>query len=152
MRALKAHGRYEYSAITERVDYSFPGGKRLAVYLGFNIEHFDFGEGLGANIGPPSPPPDVLNSSWRDYGNRVGVWRCLELFEQLRVPVGVLINTALYDHCPQVIEAFAKRGDELIGHGHTNSDRQGTMSEAQERALIAGCRDCIAARSGKAPA
>ena len=27
---LKSHGRYDYSAITERKDYSWPGGKRLA--------------------------------------------------------------------------------------------------------------------------
>jgi allantoinase len=152
MRLLKTHGRYAYSPITRRPDYDFPGGRRLAVYLGFNIEHFDFGEGLGATLGPSSPPPDVLNYSWRDYGNRVGVWRCLELFEEFGLPVGVLINTALYDYCPEVIEAFVRRGDELIGHGHTNSERQGTMSEAEERALIAACRDCIARRSGQTPA
>jgi len=61
----------------------WPGEKRLAVYLGFNIEHFSFGEGLGANLGPVSKQPDVLNHMWRDYGNRVGVWRCLDLFDQL---------------------------------------------------------------------
>ena len=50
-RALKQHGRYSYSAIHRRPDYSWPGRKRLAVYLGFNIEHFDFGAGLGAAAG-----------------------------------------------------------------------------------------------------
>ena len=30
------------------------------------------------------PQPDVLNYSWREYGNRVGVWRCLELFDAAR--------------------------------------------------------------------
>ena len=55
-------------------------GRRLAVYVGLNIEHFAFGAGLGACIGPKSHEPDVLNYSWRDYGNRVGAWRCLELF------------------------------------------------------------------------
>ncbi|HET9702064.1 MAG TPA: polysaccharide deacetylase family protein, partial [Burkholderiales bacterium] len=87
----------------------------------------------------------------RDYGNRVGVWRCLELFEDLKLPVGALINTALYDYCPEVIEAFVKRGDELIGHGHTNSDRQGDMNEDAERELLRSCRDRIRKASGKAP-
>jgi len=150
-RPLKSHGRYPYSAIQRRRDYSWPEGRRLAVYLGFNIEHFDFGEGLGAALGPKNPEPDVLNYSWRDYGNRVGVWRCLELLEQLNLPVGALINTALYDHCPEVIEAFAKRGDELIGHGHTNSERQGAMSEPEERKLLEYCRDRIREESGVAP-
>jgi peptidoglycan/xylan/chitin deacetylase (PgdA/CDA1 family) len=150
-RALKDHGRYPYSAITRRADYAWPDAKRLAVYLGFNLEHFDFGAGLGAALGPTSPEPDVLNYAWRDYGNRVGVWRCLELFETLKLPVGVLVNTALYDYCPEVVEAFVKRGDELIGHGHTNSERQGTLSEVAERTLLEGCRTRIARESGRAP-
>jgi peptidoglycan/xylan/chitin deacetylase (PgdA/CDA1 family) len=142
-RALKHHGRYPYAAIHRRRDYTWPGGKRLAVYLGFNIEHFDYGAGLGAALGPKSPEPDVLNYSWRDYGNRVGVWRCLELFDQLKLPAAALVNTALYDYCPEVIEACVKRGDELVGHGHTNSERQGDMSEDNERALLLSCRERI---------
>jgi len=151
VRALKQHGRYPYSAIHRRADYSWPGKKRLAVYIGFNVEHFDFGAGLGAALGPKSPEPDVLNHSWRDYGNRVGVWRCLELFDTLKIPVGALINTALYDYCPEVVEAHVKRGDELIGHGHTNSDRQGELSEEKERALLEYCRSQIEKKSGQKP-
>ena len=119
--ALPAHGRFAYRAIVDRPDFHWPGGARLAVYLGFNIEHFAFGEGLGANLGPVSPPPDVLNYSWREYGNRVGAWRCLELFDQLGLPAGVILNTALYDHAPELVDACVARGDEIIGHGHTNA-------------------------------
>jgi allantoinase len=142
-RPLKTHGRYAYSAITRRPDYSWPGKKRLAVYLGFNIEHFDFGAGLGAALGPKSPEPDVLNFSWRDYGNRVGVWRCLELFDELKLPAAAIINTALYDYCPEVIEACVKRGDELVGHGHTNSERQSELSEGDEKKLLESCKNRI---------
>jgi peptidoglycan/xylan/chitin deacetylase (PgdA/CDA1 family) len=151
VQPLKAHGRYGYSAITRRPDYRWPEGRRLAVYLGFNLEHFAFGEGLGAALGPRTPEPDVLNYSWRDYGNRVGAWRCLELFEAMQLPVGALVNTALYDYCPELVEAFAKRGDELIGHGHTNAERQGEMNEEHESRLLAHCRDRIKEQSGVAP-
>jgi len=151
VRALKTHGRYAYSAISRRRDYHWPGKKRLAIYIGFNVEHFDFGAGLGAALGPKSPEPDVLNYSWRDYGNRVGVWRCLELFDSLKLPVGALINTALYDYCPEVVEAHVKRGDELIGHGHTNSERQADLPEEQERELLRFCRRKIQEKSKIAP-
>ena len=152
MNSLKSHGRYGYSAITRRPDYSWPGGKRLAVYLGFNLEHFEFGSGLGAALGPKSPEPDVLNFSWRDYGNRVGAWRCLELFDSLKLPAGVILNTALYDYCPELVEAFVKRGDELIAHGHTNSERQREMNEAAERALLVSCKQRIQKESKTDPA
>lgn len=149
---LPASGRFGFSAITQRPDFSWPGGKRLAVYIGFNLEHFAFGAGLGAGIGPASPQPDVLNYSWREYGNRVGAWRCLELFDQLCLPTAALINTALIAHCPELLQAVMDRGDELVGHGHSNAFRQSDYAEEQERALLAGCRERIARLQGKPPA
>ncbi len=150
--ALPGHGRFDYEPITRRPDYRWPNGARLAVYLGFNIEHFAFGEGMGASIGPPSPQPDVLNYSWREYGNRVGAWRCLELFDALRLPSAALINAALYDHCPELVAACVARGDELVGHGLTNAERQGVLSEGDERLLIEASRARIVQESGVAPA
>ena len=44
---IRRHGRYDNSAIIERPQYDWPGGKRLACYIGLNIEHFSCGEGLG---------------------------------------------------------------------------------------------------------
>jgi allantoinase len=149
--ALPDHGRFGYRPITRRPDYRWPGGARLAVYLGFNVEHFAFGEGLGAGIGPPSPQPDVLNYSWREYGNRVGAWRCLSLFDELGLPTGALINTALYDHAPELVAALMARGDELIGHGHSNAERQGGWPEADERRLLQHCREQMQQHSGITP-
>jgi len=148
---LPTHGRFDYQAITRRKPYRWPNGAGLAVYLGFNLEHFAFGEGLGAAIGPPSPQPDVLNYSWREYGNRVGAWRCLELFDSLGLPAAALINTALYDHCPELVAACVTRGDELVGHGHSNAERQGVLDEASERELLVQCHARMLAESGRAP-
>ena len=66
--ALPSHGRFDYQAISRRIPYRWPNGTGLAVYLGFNLEHFAFGEGLGAGIGPASPQPDVLRSEERRVG------------------------------------------------------------------------------------
>ena len=149
---LPHHQRFDYQPITHRTDYRWPGGAGLAVYLGYNLEHFAFGEGLGAGIGPGSPQPDVLNFSWREYGNRVGAWRCLELFDQLGLPAAALLNTAMLDHAPELVQAHVARGDEIVGHGHTNAERQGTMSETDERALLLRCRERLQQATGQAPA
>jgi allantoinase len=150
--ALPSHGRFDYRPITNRPDYAWPNGARLAVYLGFNLEHFAFGDGLGACLAPAAPQPDVLNHAWREYGNRVGAWRCLELFDALALPTGALINTALYDHCPELVQACVARGDEIVGHGHSNAERQGGLDEAGELALLQYCRARIERESGRAPA
>lgn len=54
---LPHHNRYAFSAINTRPDYSWPEGKRLAVYIGLNIEHFAFGAGLTHSLSVPIPPP-----------------------------------------------------------------------------------------------
>ncbi|MCA8930012.1 MAG: polysaccharide deacetylase family protein [Alphaproteobacteria bacterium] len=150
--ALATHGRYDYVPLPERPDYCWPDGRRLAVYLALNLEHFAFGEGLGAALAPGGPQPDVLNFSWRDYGNRVGVWRLLNLFDALDLPVAVLANTAMYAYAAPAMAAFRQRGAEMVGHGRTNSERQGEMREADERALIADCAATLHRFEGRRPA
>ncbi|MFC7553011.1 polysaccharide deacetylase family protein [Pseudoroseomonas wenyumeiae] len=140
----------------QRPEYRWPGGARLAVYLGLNLEHFAFGEGLGAELAPGAnggggPQPDVLNYAWRDYGNRVGAWRVLELLEELALPATVLLNSAMYDYAPELVAAHRARGDEIAGHGRTNSERQSLLPEDEERALIAEATGAIAQQEGMAP-
>ena len=133
---LRRHGRYDYSPITERAVYDWPDGKRLAFYIGLNIEHFSFGEGLGHTPTAPGAQPDVRNYAWRDYGLRVGIWRIFELLDELGLPACHLMNTAIYDHAPQIPARIRARSDEFIGHGRTNSEQQGDYDEGAEKALI----------------
>lgn len=149
---LPGHCRYPYSPIKGRPAYEWPNGARLAVYLGVNVEHFAFGEGLGAELAPGGPQPDVLNYAWRDYGNRVGVWRVIDLLDELGLPASVIVNSAVYDYCPEVMAAFRARGDEVVGHGRSNAERQGVLDEKAERALILEATRAIAAAEGAPPA
>lgn len=151
MPNLPHHRRYAYSAITDRPDYDWPDGRRLAVYIGMNLECFAFGEGLGAELAPGGPQPDVLNYAWRDYGNRVGAWRMLELFDRLSVPTTVLVNSDLYDYAPGLVEAFRNRGDEIAGHGRTNAERQGVLDEDAERVLIEEATRTVEKHEGRRP-
>lgn len=148
---LATHGRFDYAAITSRRAFDWPEGQRLAVYVALNLEHYAFGEGQAEDLVPGIPPPDVLNSSWREYGNRVGAWRLLRLFEELRLPATVLVNSELYGHAPSLIAAFRERGDEIAAHGRTNSHNQAGLDEAAERALIEEVTSTIRRHEGRAP-
>lgn len=148
---LSTHGRYDYSPIVGRPDYTWPGGRRLAVYIAVNLEHFSFGEGLGAELAPGGPQPDVLNFAWRDYGNRVGAWRLLEIADRFELPLSVLLNSAMYDYAPELVAAHRARGDEIVGHGVTNAVRQGILPEVEERALIVEATETIARHEGRSP-
>ena len=146
---IRTHNRYPYSPISKRPVYDWPDGKRLAVYVALNLEWFSFGEGLGAELAPGGPQPDVLNYAWRDYGNRVGVFRLADLFGDLNLPVSLLVNAEMYQHAPQAVAAFV--GAEIVGHGRTNSERQGELTEYKEGLLIEETTAAIEKHSGQRP-
>jgi allantoinase len=148
---LPSHSRYGYEPITRPAGYSWPEGRGLAVYVALNLEHYAFGEGLKEELAPGGPEPDVLNYAWRDYGNRVGAWRLLDLAGDLGLPLTVLVNSAVYEHGPGLIEAFRAAGHEIAAHGRTNSERQGDRSEPDERALIEEATAIIARHEGRRP-
>jgi peptidoglycan/xylan/chitin deacetylase (PgdA/CDA1 family) len=148
---LKTHGRYNYSSLPNRAQYEWPNGTKLAVYVAMNIEAFSYGEGKGAAIAPPEQAMSHSIYSWRDYGNRIGFWRLMDMFDDLKIPVQHQINTAIYDECPDIPERIRSRNDEFLGHGYTNSEEQGGLSEQKEKNLINECTATITKHEGKAP-
>lgn len=143
---------FSYSALPARPQYSWPGGSRLAVYVTVNVEHFPYGVQSGPDLDRPTQPWGQRSWLWREYGNRVGAWRLLGLFDELELPVGVIANTAIYDHCPEVLAAHLKRGDELIAHGRNQAERQIEMPLDQEREMIREVTETITRKSGVRPA
>ncbi|MGE0578698.1 polysaccharide deacetylase family protein [Reyranella sp.] len=148
---LRTHNRYGYVPLRGRADYTWPNGRRLAVYFALNLEHFSYGEGLGAELAPGGSQPDILNFAWRDYGNRVGAWYMLDAFDALGLPLAALVNSAMYDYAPAVVAACRARGDEIVGHGRTNAERQGDLDEAAERVLIAEATTRLTEAEGRPP-
>jgi peptidoglycan/xylan/chitin deacetylase (PgdA/CDA1 family) len=148
---LRTHNRYGYVPLRGRAHYTWPNGRRLAVYFALNLEHFAYGEGLGAELAPGGPQPDILNFSWRDYGNRVGAWYMLDAFDALGLPLAALVNSAMYDYAPDLVAACRARGDEIVGHGRTNAERQGELDETAERALIGEATQRLTEAEGRSP-
>jgi len=148
---LPTHDRYDYVPLRGRPAYSWPGNHKLAVYIALNLEHFSYGEGLGAELAPGGPQPDILNFAWRDYGNRVGAWYLLDTFDALGLPIAALANSSMYDYAPDLMAAVRARGDEIVGHGRTNAERQGDLDEAAERALIGEATARLTEAESRAP-
>src|SRR5262249_59481984 len=80
MLTLPKHNRYEYSAIGDRKDYSWPGGKRLAFCVITNIEVYAYRKGTGWDPAKKGEPQQQRNYAWRDYGNPVGTCRLTDLY------------------------------------------------------------------------
>jgi Polysaccharide deacetylase len=141
---LTRHGRYNYSPIAARPRTQWPNGKRLAVYVALGIESYVFGAGLSEDILPGASQPDYVNTSWRDYGNRVGGFRLIERLSQYGIAPTVLLNTDVYETAPEIVDAARLAGGEMIAHGRSNSDTLATMSASEELAYVAGVADRMA--------
>jgi peptidoglycan/xylan/chitin deacetylase (PgdA/CDA1 family) len=137
------HELFEYSPIEGRRAPALPEGKRVAVWFGINVEHFAFGRpGLSLADFTAQLVPDPLNYGWRDYGPRVGIWRLARIFAAAEVPVTAVLNSAVCDRYPQIVEAGVEAGWAWVAHGADNSTWQTGMELEEERGYI----DAVAAR------
>jgi len=128
---------YDYWPYRDRPKITWPGGRKLAFWVAPNVEYYELDPPTNpSRPGWPKPSPDVPAYSQRDWGNRVGHWRLMELMDKYGLRGSVSLNVAMCDHCPEIIEACVKRGWEFFSHGIYNTRYSYTMTEAQERAVL----------------
>lgn len=143
---------YDYSPITERPAIQWPGGARVAAYIGLNVEHFLL-DRPSTSIWPGTADlvPDALNHGWRDYGVRVGIWRTMASLDRHGIRASVLLNSDVTRHYPQIVKAGVERNWAWLAHGRTNSTLHVNLSEVEERAELTDIVDTIAAATGSRP-
>lgn len=142
--------RYDYLPYPGRPRIEWPGGARVAFWVAPNIEFYELKPPKNPTRGAwARPAPDVLNYSYRDYGNRSGFWRMLDVMKRHNVRGSVSLNVAVCDHHPEVIRACADNSWEFYSHGTYNTRYLFGMSEAEERAVIQDSIDTIRQHTGQ---
>ncbi len=143
--------RIAYSAAPERTPLRWPDGARVALWAAPNIEHYEYQPQKirVRNPWPRMPHPDILGYGLRDYGNRVGVWRLMEVFDRYRLRCTVSLSSAVLQMYPQIAQAMLERSWELMSHGLYNTRYHWNLSEDEERAAIAECQEIHQRVAGK---
>ncbi|MFI7672294.1 polysaccharide deacetylase family protein [Actinophytocola sp. NPDC049390] len=143
---------FEYSPIVERPAIRWPGGARVAVYIGLNIEHFLL-DRPSTSIWPGTADlvPDALNFGWRDYGVRVGIWRTVRSMDRHGFRASALLNSDAARRYPRIVAAGVARNWAWLAHGRTNSVPHANLAEDEERAELTEIVDTIAAATGGRP-
>jgi allantoinase len=141
-QSVPGEQRIAYCAAPDRVPLRWPGGARVALWVTPNIEHYEYlpAQVRVRNPWPRTPHPDILGYGLRDYGNRVGVWRLMEVFDRFKLPCTVSLSLAVLDMYPEITEAMLKRQWEFMSHGLYNTRYHWNMSEDEERAAIDECQ------------
>jgi Polysaccharide deacetylase len=151
MTPITGAPRYRHNALPSRPGGRWPGNKKLAVYVCVGVESYRFGDGLTEDILPGVPAPDLVNTAWRDYGNRVGAFRIFDRLSSYGVAPTVLLNTDVYSEAPEVLTAARRVGAEIVAHGASNSDSLAGRSAADELDYVKGVAARVAAAEGSAP-
>jgi len=142
-----------YSAIVDRPPLGWPDGARVAVWPMLAIEHFVWGT-PGTAIQPLLVQhPEVANWAWRDYGNRVGVWRLFDLFDELDLPLTVCLSAEACQHYPRIIETITAHPRwAVLLHGlNNNTAGHRGLSPRAERDLVQRALDMTSAAFGRVP-
>jgi peptidoglycan/xylan/chitin deacetylase (PgdA/CDA1 family) len=130
--------------------------RRFGCGLGHpNIEFFPLTRvtrGIAGHPGVPAGnPPSVRAWAQRDYGNRVGIWRPMDLLSKHGVRASSTLNSDICDHHPQIVRTAIEFGWEIRGHNQTNSVWLDQLSREEERQTIAGTLSRIAEMTGRKP-
>ncbi|MBT8409407.1 MAG: polysaccharide deacetylase family protein [Alphaproteobacteria bacterium] len=153
------HGHYRFSAIPSRKPTVWPGGARMAVTVLLHLEYWEL-----------EPPRDAIRDNrftgeygfyfpefrpftQREYGNRIGIFRVLDLLEGTPFRITVAANSMALERYPELVERLKARGCEFAAHGEAQTRMLSSgMSQDEERSAIARVTDAFEAHLGARPA
>jgi allantoinase len=145
----RSYGPFPYSPIIDRPRLEWPGGAHVALWIIPNIEYFSLEERPGGY--GPGKAPDVVMWSERDYGNRVGVFRLMDVLDKYGIRGTVALNSNLCAEHPRIIEEGEKRKWEWMGHNESNTRRLNEAAPGEETRIIRNTLATIEKATSKRP-
>lgn len=123
---------YDFVPMPDRKPLKWPNGARIAVMLTLNMEYWDLVKDTDEPYYPggpsilPDPLPgniaDLPNYSWREYGQRVGIWRLMDIFDKAGVPATCTMNAKMGLERRRVVDAVNERGWEIVAHNYVQTE------------------------------
>ncbi len=141
-----------------KFDFTWPGGKRLALSLVVNYEEGSEHsvatdgviEGIGEFLPVDMPIRDMGNESSYEYGPRVAVWRLLDAFKRYGVKVTFFATAMALEANRAATDAIVKGGHEVCDHGLRWTEHF-RFGYEEEREMIRRSVQVIEELTGKKP-
>ena len=149
---------YDYSPFPKRPKLNWPRNARVGWFVLLHLEYWELMADETSYKDPRyvgeygSFNPDYRTWTQREYGNRVGIFRVLDVLDRYQIRAGVAVNAMAAQRYPYLIEQFKRRNYEFIAHGHSaNRMITSKMSEAEEKAEIDASVAAIEKATGQRP-
>ncbi|MBT3988981.1 MAG: polysaccharide deacetylase family protein [Rhodospirillaceae bacterium] len=152
---------YDFIPYPKRQPLRWPDGKRLAIILTTNLEYWDPVRDTDEPYYPGGPSIvggnlagnvyDNPNYTWREYGQRIGVWRIFDVLDAEGVPSSCTMNGKMATERRPVIEAALERGWEIVPHNYVQTEllTDHMFDEDAEREVIRRTLDIYEQVCGK---
>ena len=140
--------QYDFVPMPHRKPLKWPGGARVALIMTLNLEYWDLIKETDEPYYPggpsilPDPLPgnvaDLPNYTWREYGQRVGIWRLMDIFDRAGLPASCTMNAKMALERRSVVDAVNERGWELVAHNYVQTEllTEYANSPDKEREII----------------
>jgi len=128
--------------------WSLPKGERIVLSVGLAFEAFEQ-QSQYSHIAAGKKDPFSL--SYGDYGWKSGAWRLFDLLAEFDVRGSMSCNGFAAERHPQVVQAAAKAGYEINGHGWANDVSMTKDAAETEREEIRRCTRILEQVSGTRP-
>jgi peptidoglycan/xylan/chitin deacetylase (PgdA/CDA1 family) len=152
------HALYDYSPFPKRPKLNWPRNARVAFCVVLHLEYFELMPAEGSYKDPRlvnefgNYVPDFRTWTQREYGNRTGIFRVLDVLDRYQIRAGVAVNAMAAERYPFLVEQFKKRKYEFIAHGiSANRMITSKMSEAEEKQEIATSIAAVEKAAGTRP-
>lgn len=143
-------GVYNYWPYQDRPKIKWPNGAKVAFWVAPNVEFYELDPPNNPHRKAwPQPSPALPGYTIRDYGNRVGHRRQMDLLDKYKIRGSVSLSVAICEHHPELIEMCSERDWELFSHGVYNTRYTYGLSEEQERDMIRDSIETIYRHSGQ---
>ena len=153
--------KYTHSSMPFRGPLKWPNDAKVALIITANLEYWDLVKDTDKPYyagGPPILPdllpgnvPDFPNFTWREYGQRVGIWRLFKAFDDAGVPLSCTMNAKTALEIPELIEAVKSRGWEMLAHNYEQGELMTNFADDpdKEREIIKATLDVYEKEMGK---
>lgn len=152
------HDLYPFRGVPGRPVLDWPGAAKVAFAPIVYLEHWPY---LATPDGHADPrlrdpygafQPDYRTHTWREYGNRIGIFRMFEVLDHYGLTATLAVNASAAERYPVIVEEALRREWEIAAHGDV-ADAMVTsdMSPDQERDLIAKCQSVLETATGVRP-
>jgi peptidoglycan/xylan/chitin deacetylase (PgdA/CDA1 family) len=147
------HDLYAWSDLFDRPKVAWPNGARVALWVAPLLQWFPI-DSTGKPFRAPGaltmPYPDYRHYTNRDYGNRVGIFRILDVMAELGIRGSIATNAAVAERYPGLVNEVVERGHEILAHGlDMDHLHYGGMPEDEEADLVRRSLAILRSASGQ---